>query len=32
LTLKNIAFRGKHYDIIVSRDANGNATLARTQR
>jgi trehalose/maltose hydrolase-like predicted phosphorylase len=30
LTLKNIAFRGKHYDIVISRDANGKAKLTRT--
>ena len=29
LTLKHIAFRGKHYDIVVSRDANGKAKLTR---
>ena len=30
LTLKHIAFRGKHYDIVISRDANGKAKLTRT--
>jgi len=29
LTLKNIAFRGTHYDITVDRDANGNVRLTR---
>jgi len=32
LTLKHIAFRGKHYDILISRDANGKAHLTRTER
>jgi protein-glucosylgalactosylhydroxylysine glucosidase len=30
LTLKNITFRGKHYDIRVERDASGKAKLTRT--
>lgn len=30
LTLKNIEFRGRHYDILVSRDGAGNAHLTRT--
>jgi protein-glucosylgalactosylhydroxylysine glucosidase len=29
LKLKNITFRGKHYDITVDRDANGKARLTR---
>jgi trehalose/maltose hydrolase-like predicted phosphorylase len=32
LTLKHIAFRGKHYDIVINRDANGRAKLTRTAR
>jgi trehalose/maltose hydrolase-like predicted phosphorylase len=32
LTLKHIAFRGKHYDIVIGRDANGKAKLTRTAR
>ena len=30
LTLKNIAFRGQRYDIVVSRDASGKVRLTRT--
>ena len=30
VTLKNIAFRGNHYDIVVSRDAGGKVVLKRT--
>jgi hypothetical protein len=30
VTLKNIEFRGRHYDIVVSRDAGGNVRLTRT--
>jgi trehalose/maltose hydrolase-like predicted phosphorylase len=30
LTLKNISFRGKHYDISVARGADGKARLTRT--
>ena len=30
VTLRNIAFRGKRYDIVVSRDASGKALLKRT--
>jgi trehalose/maltose hydrolase-like predicted phosphorylase len=29
MTLKDIAFRGQHYDITIDRDASGRATLAR---
>jgi trehalose/maltose hydrolase-like predicted phosphorylase len=29
MTLTDIAFRGKHYDITIDRDANGRATLTR---
>jgi protein-glucosylgalactosylhydroxylysine glucosidase len=29
MTLKDIAFRGQHYDITVDRDAGGRATLTR---
>jgi len=29
LTLKNIAFRGRHYDIAVSRDGAGKVRLTR---
>jgi trehalose/maltose hydrolase-like predicted phosphorylase len=29
LTLKNMAFRGKHYDITIDRDAKGRAKLTR---
>jgi trehalose/maltose hydrolase-like predicted phosphorylase len=29
MTLKDIAFRGQHYDITVDRDASGRATLTR---
>ena len=29
LTLKNIAFRGNHYDIVIDRDADGEARLNR---
>ena len=29
LTLKNIAFRGKHYDVAIGRDAGGHAKLTR---
>jgi trehalose/maltose hydrolase-like predicted phosphorylase len=32
VTLKNVAFRGRHYDIVVGRDANGKAKLTRTAR
>jgi trehalose/maltose hydrolase-like predicted phosphorylase len=28
--LKNIAFRGRHYDIVIGRDAGGKAKLTRT--
>ncbi len=31
LTLKNIEFRGRHYDIVVSRSAAGQVRLTRTQ-
>jgi trehalose/maltose hydrolase-like predicted phosphorylase len=30
LTLKNLSFRGKHYDVVVSRDASGKVQLSRT--
>jgi trehalose/maltose hydrolase-like predicted phosphorylase len=30
LTLKNVEFRGRHYDIAVSRDAAGKVRLTRT--
>ena len=30
LTLKHVAFRGKRYDIVVSRDAGGTVKLTRT--
>lgn len=30
LTLKNVAFQGKRYDIVIHRDANGKAKLTRT--
>jgi len=30
LTLKNLSFRGRHYDIVVSRDAAGRVQLSRT--
>jgi trehalose/maltose hydrolase-like predicted phosphorylase len=30
LTLKNLSFRGQHYDIVVSRDAAGKVQLSRT--
>lgn len=30
LTLKNIMFRGRHYDITIDRDASGRARLHRT--
>ncbi len=29
LTLKNLAFRGKRYDIVIARDTNGKARLTR---
>jgi len=29
LTLKNIAFRGKHYDVAIARDASGQVRLTR---
>jgi len=29
MTLKNVAFRGQHFDITVDRDASGRATLTR---
>jgi trehalose/maltose hydrolase-like predicted phosphorylase len=29
LTLKNLAFRGQHYDVVVSRDAGGKVRLTR---
>jgi len=29
VTLKHIAFRGKHYDIVIDRDAGGKARLTR---
>ena len=32
LTLKNISFRGKRYDIVVSRDAEGKVRLTRKLR
>ena len=32
VTLKNIAFRGQRYDVVVSRDAGGKVRLKRTQR
>ena len=32
VTLKNIAFRGQRYDVVVSRDAGGRVRLKRTQR
>ncbi|HJR10264.1 MAG TPA: glycoside hydrolase family 65 protein [Rhodanobacteraceae bacterium] len=31
VTLKDITFRGKHYDITISRGADGNATLVRKE-
>ena len=30
VTLKNLAFRGQHYDVVVSRDAGGKARLTRS--
>jgi trehalose/maltose hydrolase-like predicted phosphorylase len=30
LTLKNVAFRGQHYDIVVNRTADGKVRLTRT--
>jgi len=30
LTLKNVAFQGKRYNIVINRDANGKAKLTRT--
>jgi trehalose/maltose hydrolase-like predicted phosphorylase len=30
LTLKNVEFRGGHYDIVVSRDGAGKVRLTRT--
>lgn len=32
VTLENVAFRGKRFDIAVSRDAGGRVVLKRTQR
>ena len=32
LTLRNVEFRGKHYDIVVARDATGQVRLKRTAR
>jgi trehalose/maltose hydrolase-like predicted phosphorylase len=32
LTLKNVEFRGRHYDILVSRDAAGKVRLTRAVR
>jgi trehalose/maltose hydrolase-like predicted phosphorylase len=29
VTLKDINFRGKHYDITIGRGANGNVSLTR---
>jgi hypothetical protein len=29
LTLKNLAFRGRHYDVVVSREAAGKVRLTR---
>jgi cellobiose phosphorylase len=29
MTLKNVSFRGQHFDITIDRDANGRATLTR---
>ena len=29
LTLKNLAFRGQHFDVVVSRDAAGKVRLTR---
>jgi trehalose/maltose hydrolase-like predicted phosphorylase len=29
MTLRNIAFRGNHYDIVIDRDAGGDARLTR---
>jgi trehalose/maltose hydrolase-like predicted phosphorylase len=29
LTLKHISFRGKHFDVVIGRDASGKVTLAR---
>ena len=31
LTLRNISFRGKHYDIRVQRDADGRPALSMTE-
>jgi len=30
LTLKNVVFRGRHYDIVVNRDGAGQVRLTRT--
>ena len=32
LTLKNVAFRGQHFDVVVSRDAAGKVRLTRQTR
>ncbi|MGH8235030.1 MAG: glycosyl hydrolase family 95 catalytic domain-containing protein [Rhodanobacteraceae bacterium] len=32
VTLKDITFRGKHFDIRIARDASGKATLTRTAK
>jgi trehalose/maltose hydrolase-like predicted phosphorylase len=32
VTLKNVAFRGKHYDIAIERDAGGQPRLRRKER
>ena len=32
LTLKNVAFRGQHFDVVVSRDAAGKVRLTRQAR
>ena len=31
VTLKDITFRGRHYDITISRGADGKATLVRKE-
>jgi hypothetical protein len=31
MTLKNIAFRGQRYDVIIDRDAGGRVNLTRKQ-
>jgi hypothetical protein len=32
LTLQDITFRGRHYDIVVARDPNGRVQLTRHPR